>query len=115
MFQFPSFHSLSGYHIFNVMGCPIRTSADQRSFATPYGFSQLTTSFVYSKSLGIRHTPLFRFLCLSFTINYILSLIACDLSIYFFKSLRYIPSLACNLYFLILSMNFPAMYPNLIN
>jgi hypothetical protein len=43
------------------MGCPIRTSADQRSFAPSRSFSQLTTSFVASGSQGILHTPLFRF------------------------------------------------------
>ena len=43
------------------MGCPIRTSADLRSFAPPRSFSQLTTSFVASGSQGIPHTPLFRF------------------------------------------------------
>ena len=48
-----------GLHIFNVQGCPIRTSMDQRSFATPHSFSQLTTSFVVSESQGIHHTPLF--------------------------------------------------------
>ena len=46
-------------HIFYVTGCPIRTSTDQYSFAAPRSFSQLTTSFVASRSLGIRHTPLF--------------------------------------------------------
>jgi hypothetical protein len=39
-------------------GCPIRTSADQFVCANPRSFSQLTTSFVASESLGIRHTPL---------------------------------------------------------
>ena len=48
-----------GLHIFNVQGCPIRTSMDLRSFATPHSFSQLTTSFVVSESQGIHHTPLF--------------------------------------------------------
>ena len=45
--------------VFNHRGCPIRTSADQSSFATPRSFSQLTTSFVVSESLGIPHTLLF--------------------------------------------------------
>lgn len=39
-------------------GCPIRISADQFVCANPRSFSQLTTSFVASESLGIRHTPL---------------------------------------------------------
>ena len=40
------------------MGCPIRISADHLVCANPRSFSQLTTSFVASVSLGIRHTPL---------------------------------------------------------
>ena len=62
MFQFPTFASPKGYPASNGMGCPIRTSTDLRSFAAPRSFSQLTTSFVASKSLGIHHAPLFRFL-----------------------------------------------------
>ena len=48
-------------HVFNVSGCPIRTSTDLRSFAPPRRFSQLTTSFVASGSQGIPHTLFFRF------------------------------------------------------
>ena len=59
MFQFPGLPSLSGYHVFNMMGFPIRTSTDQSSFAAPRSLSQLTTSFVVSRSQGIPHTPLF--------------------------------------------------------
>lgn len=44
--------------VFNQTGCPIRTSADQFVCADPRSFSQLTTSFFASESLGIRHTPL---------------------------------------------------------
>ena len=47
--------------VFNCIGFPIRTSADQGSFAPPRRFSQLTTSFVASGSQGIPHAPLFRF------------------------------------------------------
>jgi hypothetical protein len=50
--------------VFNLEGFPIRTSADQRSFAPSRSFSQLTTSFVASGSQGIPHTPLIRFLLL---------------------------------------------------
>ena len=39
-------------------GCPIRISTDLFVCANPRSFSQLTTSFVASESLGIRHTPL---------------------------------------------------------
>ena len=42
---------------FRQPGCPIRTSADQRLFAPPRSFSQLITSFVASRSLGIHRTP----------------------------------------------------------
>ena len=38
------------------MGCPIRTSADQRFFAAPRSFSQLGTSFIASVCLGIHRT-----------------------------------------------------------
>ena len=58
MFQFPAFASaLSGYQSFRLVGCPIRKSPDQRSFAPPRSLSQLITSFIACESLGIRHTP----------------------------------------------------------
>ena len=41
----------------SVVGCPIRRSADQRSFAPTRGFSQLITSFIACKSQGIHRTP----------------------------------------------------------
>ena len=53
--------SFDGWRVFNTPGCPIRRSADQRSFAPPRGFSQLITSFVASESLGIRHAPFLTF------------------------------------------------------
>ena len=49
------------YHIFNMVGFPIRKSADQFVCADPRGLSQLITSFIASESLGIPHAPL---LCL---------------------------------------------------
>jgi hypothetical protein len=55
MFQFPAF-ALS-LQVFNLKGFPIQTSMDQRSFAPPHGFSQLTTSFIASESLGIPRMP----------------------------------------------------------
>ena len=39
-------------------GFPIRTSADQRSLASPRGFSQRATSFIASRRQGIHRTPL---------------------------------------------------------
>jgi hypothetical protein len=59
MFQFPGFACRL---VFNQPGFPIRTSTDQRLFATPRSFSQLTTSFVASESLGIPRMPFFCFL-----------------------------------------------------
>ena len=47
----------SGYHDFIVVGCPIRTSADQPVFASPRSLSQLITSFFAFESQGILHTP----------------------------------------------------------
>ena len=44
-----------------MLGCPIRKSPDQRSFAPTRSLSQLITSFIASVSLGIRHTPLVTF------------------------------------------------------
>ena len=57
MFQFPGFASpqTRGYGSFTPVGCPIRTSADQRSPAPTRGFSQLATSFV--AFLSHRHPP----------------------------------------------------------
>ena len=47
MFQFPAlaFHIVEWY-LFKVPGCPIRKSADQRSFAPTRSLSQLITSFI---------------------------------------------------------------------
>ena len=53
---------LKGYYIFNIVGCPIRISADQFVCANPRSFSQLITSFIASESLGIPHTLLFSLL-----------------------------------------------------
>ena len=60
MFQFSGFATLC-LTVFNCVGCPIRTSTDQGSFAPPRRFSQLTTSFVASGSQGIPHAPFVRF------------------------------------------------------
>ncbi len=40
------------------VGCPIRRSADLNLLAVPRSFSQLSTSFFVSESLGIPRTPL---------------------------------------------------------
>ena len=59
MFQFPAFASPERRcPVFNRTGCPIRKSAGQGSFAPHRGLSQLITSFIACKSLGIRHSPL---------------------------------------------------------
>ena len=57
MFQFPTFAPLTRWQAFNLPGCPIRKSEDQRLFASPPSLSQLITSFVASESQGIRHAP----------------------------------------------------------
>ena len=54
---------------FCLPGCPIRISADLFSFANPRGFSQLSTSFFASKSLGIPHTPFSYFTFTYFVIS----------------------------------------------
>ena len=65
MFQFPALASrIAGWYLFKVPGCPIRKSADQRSFAPTRSLSQLITSFIASESQGIRHVPLLTF-CLT--------------------------------------------------
>ena len=56
--------SIKRYHAFNMMGCPIRKSPDQRLFAPTRRLSQLTTSFIASSSQGIHRLP-FCFLLLS--------------------------------------------------
>ena len=62
MFQFSGFASITGYCIFNTVGCPIRIFTDQWLFAPTRDFSQLITSFFASESQGIRHAPFFTFL-----------------------------------------------------
>jgi hypothetical protein len=60
MFQFPGFASpayrFSGQYPIGV-GCPIRTSTDQRLLAAPRGFSQRATSFIASWCQGIHRMP----------------------------------------------------------
>ena len=62
MFQFPALapHTRA-VSPKRTTGCPIRKSADHRPFAPTRGFSQLTTSFFASVSLGIHHAPLLSF------------------------------------------------------
>ena len=62
MFQFAGFASrnygfTTGYPFYRV-GCPIRRSRDQRSLASPPGFSQRATSFIASQCQGIHQMPL---------------------------------------------------------
>ena len=61
MFQFSGFTSSKGYYVFNIVGCPIRKSADHFKCADPRSLSQLITSFFVSESLGIPHTLLLTF------------------------------------------------------
>ena len=75
MFQFTGFaHCITVYHTFSMVGCPIRISTDQNPFAVPRSFSQLSTSFFASESLGIPHTPLMSFILFSWILLYYLSL-----------------------------------------
>ena len=63
MFQFPGFASpayeFNGRYPIGV-GCPIRTSTDQRLLAAPRGFSQRATSFIASWCQGIHRMPFSR-------------------------------------------------------
>ena len=62
-FSWPgSLPDYSGYHIFNMVGCPIGRSSDCRLFAPTRSLSQLVTSFIASESQGIRHALLLTFL-----------------------------------------------------
>jgi hypothetical protein len=65
----------AGLPVFNRQGCPIRTSADHRMCASPRSFSQLTTSFFASESLGILHTPFFTFLSMLLLFAQLLTLL----------------------------------------
>ena len=65
MFQFAGFASLpygfrQGYppeFPLGRVGCPIRRSRDQRSLASPPGFSQRAASFIASQCQGIHQMP----------------------------------------------------------
>jgi hypothetical protein len=60
MFQFPGFASTAyGFsrRYPQRVGCPIRTSTDQRLLAAPRGFSQRATSFIASWCQGIHRMP----------------------------------------------------------
>src|SRR6185312_6137751 len=50
------------------LGSPIRTSPDHKMFASPRGFSQLTTSFIAFLRQGI-HTHALSSLTIKFTLN----------------------------------------------
>ena len=68
MFQFAGFASRAyefstGYPLKSCplgVGCPIRRSRDQRSLASPPGFSQRAASFIASQCQGIHQMPLIR-------------------------------------------------------
>lgn len=49
------------------MGFPIRIPADQRFFAAPRRFSQLSTSFIATVCLGIHRVPFSAFSCMACT------------------------------------------------
>ena len=56
-FSSPGWPQLSWCQAFSLTGCPIQIRADQVLFADPRTFSQLTTSFLASRSLGILCSP----------------------------------------------------------
>jgi hypothetical protein len=57
MFQFRRFALSKEYPVFNRVGCPIRTPADQPLPAGPHSVSSLATSFIATRSRGIPQTP----------------------------------------------------------
>jgi hypothetical protein len=57
MFQFTEFPTKKVSRS-SLLGCPIRRSPHQSLLATPRSFSQLSTSFVGYRCLGILHAPL---------------------------------------------------------
>lgn len=72
MFQFPPLTSLERDIPTEVgMGCPIRIPADHSLCATPRSFSQLYTSFIARRCLGIHHTPLCAFAYMACTASHI--------------------------------------------
>ena len=92
MFQFPSFAlAIRQCRAFNPTGCPIRTSPDLYLFAVPRSFSQLTTSFFASESLGIHLTLLLpSFLAFLISVHlpmYAEKLLAFEIVFYFQTSL----------------------------
>ena len=63
IFQFPGFASPAygfSWRYPKGVGCPIRTSTDQRLLAAPRGFSQRATSFIASWCQGIHRMPFSR-------------------------------------------------------
>ena len=57
MFQFTEFPTIKVSRS-SLLGCPIRRSRYLRLLAAPPSFSQLSTSFVGYRCLGILHAPL---------------------------------------------------------
>ena len=48
------------YIPYHMVGCPIQTSTDHRSFAAPRRLSQRNTSFIASQCQGIHEVPFLR-------------------------------------------------------
>ena len=85
-FSSPRSPPIKGYHAFNMVGCPIRKSSDQRSFAPPRSLSQLITSFFASESQGI-HQMLLLFLLNLNSIIYFAVEMNCVFTCFFLKNL----------------------------
>ena len=77
MFQFPGLASQADElrrDTCKQVDYSIRKSADQFMLADPRSLSQLTTSFIASKSQGILHAPLMFFSVKSITFTFVLFL-----------------------------------------
>ena len=70
MFQFPGFALCSAeWQNFILPGCPIRKSPGHGPFAPYRSLSQLITSFIACKSLGIHRTPFSYFIALGHSLT----------------------------------------------
>lgn len=112
MFQFPAFALLTEWQVFNLPGCPIRISADQLVCANPRSFSQLTTSFFASQSLGIRHTPLTISSNRALVLGY--SYLPCYIFLYFTKYLNNQQNINIQLFFCLFYSLLPKIYSILV-
>ncbi len=69
----PTLQSVWIFQAFKV-GCPIRRSMDQSSFAAPHGLSQRNTSFIACACQGIHQMPLRHLIVLIANAHHLLDL-----------------------------------------